>query len=382
MNGIETGPRPDGGMSTGLGVGGFELWPARAAEEAVGVDNLFLFILGVDVFFGLLVAALVVWFAVRYRRRPGAEPPRVSQSPWWIEPAFMVLLGAICLVMFGWGARRYFDVFAPAAGDLNVLVIGKQWMWKAQHPDGQREINELHVPVGTRVTLTISSEDVIHSFYVPAFRLQMNAIPGRYSRMSFHPTRPGTYHLFCTEYCGTSHSHMIGRVYVMEPAAYERWLSGGATESPATQGRKLFSSLGCAGCHRGDSQARCPNLQGIYKQPVKLVGGATVTADDEYLRESILNPAAKIVAGYENIMPPYQGQVNEEQLFSLIAYIRSLAPGTQGDDIPSSGTGINPQIKKVEDPNAGPGVPKAKPPGSPEADVRKAEPKKGVGSGE
>jgi cytochrome c oxidase subunit 2 len=208
---------------------------------------------------------------------------------------------------------------------MDIYVVAKQWMWKLQHVDGQREIDELHVPVDRDVKLIMTSQDVVHSFYIPAFRIKQDVIPGRYTTLWFHATRPGTYHLFCAEYCGTQHSGMIGSIVVMAPEDYEAWLSGGGGEgSLASTGQKLFQQLGCGSCHRSDTQGRGPNLSGVFGKPVLLEDGRTVTADENYVRESILNPGAKIVAGFKNIMPSFQGVVNEEQLLGLIAYVKSL----------------------------------------------------------
>jgi cytochrome c oxidase subunit 2 len=203
-------------------------------------------------------------------------------------------------------------------------------MWKVQYPEGQREINELHVPIGRKVRLTMASEDVIHSFFIPAFRMKRDVVPGHYNTAWFEATKPGRYHLFCAEYCGTEHSGMIGWVTVMEPAAYENWLSGGGAEgSMASQGEKMFQQLGCSTCHLLDEQGRCPIMRGVYGSRVLLEGGKTVIADESYIRESILNPNAKIVAGFKaDVMPTFQGQVSEETVLQLIAYIKSLAPKT------------------------------------------------------
>jgi cytochrome c oxidase subunit 2 len=227
--------------------------------------------------------------------------------------------------MFGWGAKVFFDAYRPPKGAMEIYVVGKQWMWKAQHMDGQREINELHVPVGRPVKLTMGSEDVLHSFYIPAFRVKADVIPGRYNVLWFTPTKPGRYHLFCAEYCGTRHSGMIGWVEVMEPNDYQAWLAGGrASDSPAAAGEKLFQDLVCISCHRDDAQARAPQLKGLFGHTVRLQGGATVVADEAYIRESIVNPQAKVVDGFQPIMPTFQGLVTEEQLLQLIAYVRSL----------------------------------------------------------
>jgi cytochrome c oxidase subunit 2 len=207
---------------------------------------------------------------------------------------------------------------------MEIYVVGKRWMWKAQHLSGQREINELHVPVGVPVKLTLTSEDVIHSFFVPAFRIKKDAVPGRYATLWFQATKPGRYHLFCAEYCGTKHSGMIGWVEVMEPAAFQSWLTGGGSGSLAAEGQKIFQSLGCVTCHRADAQGRGPRLEGLFGRAVALAGGEEVVADADYVRESIVTPAAKVVAGYQPVMPTYQGLVSEEGLMQLIAYIQSL----------------------------------------------------------
>jgi cytochrome c oxidase subunit 2 len=227
--------------------------------------------------------------------------------------------------MFAWGASLYFHLSYPPANALNLYVVGKQWMWKIQHPEGRREINELHVPVGQPIKLTMTSEDVIHSFFVPAFRTKMDVVPGRYTTLWFEATKAGEYHLFCAEYCGTSHSLMIGRVVVMEPVQYQEWLSGGSSQEPLTvAGERLFQQLGCDTCHRADSRARGPVLEGLFGKSVQLQGGQTVIADEAYIRESILNPNAKLVTGYQPLMPTFQGLVSEEGILQILAYIKSL----------------------------------------------------------
>ena len=239
----------------------------------------------------------------------------------------------IAMVMFAWGAKVFFDLYRPPAGAMEIFVVGKQWMWKAQHADGQREINELHVPIGRPVKLIMGSEDVIHSYYIPAFRVKADVIPGRYNSLWFTATKPGRYHLFCAEYCGTKHSGMIGWITAMEPADYQAWLAGGpATASPVAAGEKLFNDLACNTCHQSGPQGRAPVLAGLFGKQVELQGGATAVMDESYIRESIVNPQAKVVQGYQPIMPTFQGLVTEEQLLQLIAYVRSLgsqpvAPG-------------------------------------------------------
>ena len=303
----------------------FPFVPERASSVAGEVDALFLFILVVTGIFAAGVWIALLYFAIRYRRRsPDDRPPEIHGSlvlelTWTIVP--LVLMS----VMFVWGAKVFFHLNRPPDDAMTVSVVGKRWMWKLQQPTGQREINELHVPRGRAVKLIITSEDTIHSFFVPAFRIKKDAVPGRYNMAWFRATKTGSYHLFCSEYCGTEHSRMTGRIVVMEPDEYETWLAGGpAPESPVAAGEKLFTELNCITCHRPDSAGRGPVLQGIFGRPVKLASGETVVADEAYVRESITSPAAKVVAGYQPVMPTYQGQVSEEQLIALVAFIQSL----------------------------------------------------------
>jgi cytochrome c oxidase subunit 2 len=258
--------------------------------------------------------------------------------------------------MYAWGAKLYFDIERPPDNALTMYAVGKQWMWKIQHPEGQREINELHLPAGKSVKLILTSEDVIHSFFVPAFRTKQDVLPGRYTTTWFQPTKPGKYHLFCAEYCGTKHSGMIGYVYVMEPRDYQLWLTQGAPEgSLASQGEKYFHQFGCSNCHHFDSAGRCPNLRDLYNGPVPIAGGETVMADASYIRESILNPNAQIVFGYQaNIMPNFTGQLTEEQVLALISYIEALGPGP-GSQQPSS-SGTTPKSYGIQPGIAGPGA--------------------------
>jgi cytochrome c oxidase subunit 2 len=309
----------------------FQLLPDQGSTTAVHLDHLTLYLLVVAVIFSTLIFALIFYFAIKYRRRPGNERAGEVHGGITLEIIWTVVPFILMMVMFVWGASVFFEMSRPPDDAMNVYVVGKQWMWKTQHLEGQREINELHVPLGRPVRLTMTSEDVIHSFYMPAFRVKFDVLPGRYTTAWFNPIKPGKYHLFCAEYCGTLHSGMIGWIYVMEPAEYERWLSGGAgAESLSSSGQKLFEFLACANCHRADKPGRCPNLQGLFGQPVQLTTGETVKADEAYIRESILNPSAKIVAGYQNIMPSFQGMVTEEDLLQLIEYIKSLGRPQQG----------------------------------------------------
>jgi cytochrome c oxidase subunit 2 len=249
------------------------------------------------------------------------------------------------MIMFTWGASIFFRESRPPDDTLNINVVGKQWMWKVQHMEGQREINELHIPLGRSVKLTLTSEDVIHSFFVPAFRTKQDAVPGNYSTTWFKPTKAGKYHLFCAEYCGTNHSGMIGWIYVMEPRDYEDWLTGGTSAgSLAANGHKLFLSLACANCHKEDGTGRCPDLVGLFGKTVQLSGGGTVKADEAYIRESILQPSAKVVANYQPIMPTFQGLVTEEEIMQLIEYVKSLSPKPAGAAPPVEGsTGSTPR---------------------------------------
>jgi cytochrome c oxidase subunit II len=303
----------------------FRLFPEQASKGAAQVDYLYFFLLAVASFFSLLICAMIVYFAVRYRRNAVVDrsDPPTKNVP--LELAWTVIPFVLTMVMFVWGAKLYFDEYRPPSDAIEISVVAKQWMWKLQHPQGKQEINELHLAVGRPVKLRMISEDVIHSFYVPNFRVKMDVLPGRYTSIWFQPTKPGIYHLFCAEYCGTSHSKMIGQIVVQEPAEFADWLRGATAESPAAQGRKLFEQFRCNQCHQNKTDSRCPPLEGLYGKKVVLQGGATVTADDDYLRESIVNPTAKIVAGYQPLMPSFKGQIGEEGILDIVAYLKTLA---------------------------------------------------------
>jgi len=289
------------------------------------VDALYFFLLAISAFFGLLIAGLIVYYAVKFHRRTPDQIGTQIHGGMALEVTWTVIPLMITMVIFVWGASVYFAMARPPEETLNVYVVGKQWMWKFQHLDGQREINELHVPVGRAVKLITTSEDVIHDLFVPAFRVKADVVPGRYVNIWFHATKPGRYRIFCAEYCGTRHSGMTGEVIVMEPSEYQTWLSGGAAEgSLASAGAKLFQDLACNTCHRPDAQGRGPVLEGLFGKTVTLQNGETITVDEAYVRESILQPAAKITAGFQPIMPTFQGLVSEEQLLELIEYVKSL----------------------------------------------------------
>lgn len=312
----------------------FPLLPERASAIAGEVDALFFFIVAVTVFFTVGISIAILFFAVKYRRRSDDDRPAEIHGSLALELTWTLVPLGIVIVMFVWGAKVFFHMNRPPDDAMTVSVVGKRWMWKLQHPTGQREINELHVPLNTPVKLIIGSEDVIHSVYVPAFRVKMDAVPGKTTTLWFTATKPGRYHLFCTEYCGQRHSGMIGWVEVMEPPAFQTWLAGGPPPSNmADAGEKLFADLACVTCHRQDDQGRGPSLNGIFGREVRLAGGGTVVADESYVRESIVNPQAKLVAGFQPLMPTFQGLVTEEQLNQLLAYIKSLAP------TPGAGTG-------------------------------------------
>ncbi|MFL5333232.1 MAG: cytochrome c oxidase subunit II [Geminicoccaceae bacterium] len=320
-------------------------FPPQGSTHAASVDALYLFFVAVTAFFSLLIATLVVFFAVRYRRRDPNEVGAPIHGSLILELTWTFIPLVIAMVMFVWGASLYFQVTTPPSNAMEVYVVGKRWMWKAQHVSGQREINELHVPVGQPVKLIIGSEDVLHAYWVPAFRMKMDAVPGRTTTMWFEASKAGTYQLFCAEYCGMSHSRMIGKVTAMEPAAFQTWLAGGkATGTMADLGAKVFTDLGCVTCHMDSGQGRGPSLKGVFGSQVTLSTGQKITADEAYVRESILTPQAKMVAGFPPLMPTFQGVVSEEQIAQLTAYIKSLAtapattaaaPGTAGAPTPA-----------------------------------------------
>ena len=318
----------------------FPLFPQQASAQAGQVDAIYFFMVAVTAFFSILIAGLIVLFSVRYRRRHRDEVGYAIHGSLALELLWTIVPFFVVMGMFVWGARVFFELYRPPAGAMEVYVVGKQWMWKVQHMEGQREINELHVPVGRPVKLIMGSEDVLHSYFIPAFRVKADVIPGRYNVLWFTATKAGTYHLFCAEYCGTKHSGMVGSIVAMEPTDFQNWLAGGGvSESPVEAGAKLFQDLACNTCHMEGSQGRGPVLTNLFGQPVELQNGTTVLADEAYIRESIVNPQAKIVAGFQPLMPTFQGLVSEEQLLQLISYVRSLskqgaAPAPAGTSAP------------------------------------------------
>jgi len=325
------------------------LWPDRASTVAGQVDALYIYLVLVSAVMTLLIFIAVAVLAIKYRRRPGVLPHPIEGSP-FLEITWSVIPFGVMLTFFIWGAVIFFKERTPPTNSTEVYVVAKQWMWKIEHMEGQREINELHVPTWQNVKLIMTSQDVSHSFFIPAFRLKQDVVPGRYNTLWFKATSPGIYHLFCAEYCGTSHSGMIGNVVVMEPQDYAQWMAGGPSVPLPEAGKQLFASLGCATCHRFDVQGRGPNLQGAFGKPVLLEDGRTVMADDNYVRESILNPTAKIVAGFKPVMPTFQGLVTDEQLNALVAYVKSLAqqPAGGAQNQAAASTAGQPQTKQVQ----------------------------------
>jgi cytochrome c oxidase subunit II len=330
---------------------GTPLFPEQASTMAARVDNLYFFLLAVATFFTVLIAGLIVYYAFRYRRRAPDDVGVSIHGGLALELTWTIVPAMITVVLFVWGSSVFFAQQRPPDETINIYVVGKQWMWKFQHLDGQREIDELHVPVGRAVKLIMTSEDVIHDVFVPAFRVKADVLPGRYTSIWFQATKPGRYHLFCAEYCGTRHSGMTGEVIVMEPAEYQAWLSGGTGEgSLASAGEKLFADLACNTCHRPDSQGRGPVLDGLFGKTVTMQNGENVMFDEAYIRESILTPTAKVAAGFQPIMPTFQGLVSEEQLLQLIEYVKSLQSKTEVPTArpatPGPAAGENTPVKK------------------------------------
>ncbi len=338
----------------------FSLFPRSASTVSGQVDALFFFLVAVSVFFAGLIFLLIIVFAIKYRRRSPDEQPRPIHGNLALELIWTIIPLGLTVVMFVWGAWLFVALAQPPPDALDVYVVAKQWMWKFQHPEGKREIAELHIPVGRPVKLTMTSEDVIHSFFIPAFRIKQDVLPGRYTSVWFQATNTGVYQQYCTQYCGTGHAGMLSKIIVMEPAAYDQWLREGETAgsqaapaTPATapaaapapltappsasgaaapqptslvaQGEQLFNQFGCSACHLPSGKGPAPSLLGVFGKPVKLTSGETITADESYLQEHILTPGKKVVAGYPPIMPTFKGRISQDQLVQIIAYIKSLA---------------------------------------------------------
>jgi cytochrome c oxidase subunit 2 len=306
---------------------GFPLWPARASSYASQLDFLFVCLLVIAFLTAGLVIFLLILFAAKYRHSNPADRGKPTVKTWrwevgWTTASLLIFVGLAV-----WGADIYLHLYNPPADAMQIFVVGKQWMWKAQHPGGQREINELHVPVGQDVRLVLASQDVIHSFFIPALRVKQDVVPGRYETMWFRADKPGRYHIFCAEYCGTDHAHMGGWLTVMEPRAFADWLQDqGGQQTLAAQGAALFRSYGCSGCHEPGGTVRAPNLSGVFGSPVPLSDGSVVIADEGYVRDSVLDPKKQVAAGYDPVMPTFDGQLSEDDLAKLVAYIRSIGP--------------------------------------------------------
>ena len=308
----------------------FQFLPDQASNLAAQVDQFFWAMVAVTGAVLLAIATVILCFLVKYRRSNvrvdrslGDKSTLPAEATWTVIPMF------IFIGMFAWGTDLYFRKNQVPRDALEVEVIGKQWMWKIQHPEGKKEINELHVPLGKTIKLMMSSQDVIHDFGLPAFRLKEDVLPGKYTTEWFTPVKTGVFPIFCDQYCGTDHANMIGQVYVMEPQAYAAWLRDGTNATPIVQaGGDLYRSLGCSGCHENNGVVHAPSLHGLYGQPVPLQDRRVVIADERYLRDSILMPDYEIVASYESVMPSYAGRLSESEIYQLVAYIKSLAGET------------------------------------------------------
>ena len=316
---------------------GIPIFPEQASTFAKDVDALYFFVFATSAFFAVVVAIAVIYFGIRYHKTHDGEIGARIEGNLPLELLWSVIPTIIAMVMFGWGASVFYHLRRPPAEAMHIYAVGKQWMWKFQHLEGQREINELHIPAGRPIKITISSEDVLHSLFFPAFRTKMDAIPGRYTELWFDAQTPGQYHIFCTEYCGTNHAGMIGTVTVMEPANYQLWLQGGGMEGTLAQrGAKVFNDLACSTCHLDTGQGRGPSLKDIVGTTVELQNGSSVTVDEAYLRESILNSQAKVVKGFQPLMPTFQGLISEENLVALIEHVKSLSPNATSAAAPAT----------------------------------------------
>ena len=348
------------------------LFPPRGSSMAGHVDALYFFLVALTAFFTAGISFAILYFSVRYRKQRSPEATQVHGST-ALELLWSGIPLVIVMAIFVWSAVIFFMQTRPPKGAMEIYCVGRQWMWKFEHIEGQREINELHVPAGRDVRMIMTSQDVIHSFFVPAFRVKTDVLPGRYTSTWFHATVPGRYHLFCAEYCGTQHSGMIGEVVVLDAADYQRWAEGGVDGSLASAGEKSFQHYGCAMCHRTDAAGRAPNLVGSFGKPVLLDDGRTMSVDESYVRESILNPGVKIVSGFKNIMPTFEGQLSEEEVIGLVAYVKALGNGTAGPPIPVSepNSGAYPVTPKTE-----PSAVKSDQPGPPAPRATRAQPAK------
>jgi cytochrome c oxidase subunit 2 len=327
-------------------MGDLPFFPVEASTIAGNVDLLMAALISISCLLTSGVVALIAYFSIKYRRGNAVDRSNPTLSSNKIEFSWIFGLLILSVGTFTWATILYFRIFRPPENPLEIYVVGQQWMWKFQHTEGPREINELHIPKDRPIRVIMTSQDVIHSFYVPAFRVKYDVIPGRYTSIWFEPTKTGTFHIFCAEYCGTQHSEMIGSVIVMEQREYADWLSGVQVGAPIAQsGEQLFSQLGCSNCHAPGTGNIGPSLVGLFGEPVPLQSGETVIADENYIRESILFPKRKIVAGYDPVMPSYEGQISEEQLLQLVEFIKSIGSGSQGAPAHTQAPNEQPQIQ-------------------------------------
>ncbi len=312
-------------------------FPDQASTLAPGIDNIYFMWTALSVVVSLIIAVLIVIFAIRYRTGSAAdrrsatreEQERILKR---VEFAWQAVPMAIFVAMFFWSTEIYYRSVSVPANAIPVYVVGKQWMWHLEHAGGQREIDELHVPLGQPVELIMTSQDVLHSFSIPGFRVKQDVLPGRYTTIWFEATRAGDFHLFCTQFCGADHSRMVGRVVVLPPADFEKWLAaraGGGTM--AAQGQVRFREFGCSGCHGPNAAVRAPRLEGLFGRPVRLQDGQTAVADERFIRDAVFTPNRSVPAGYDATMPSYRGQMNEEQLLEIIAYVKSMRDLPQGE---------------------------------------------------
>lgn len=319
---------------------GLSLIPAEASTFAGPVDLLSVALLIVTLLGSGLIVTLVVAFVIMFRRRAPLEGGAATSGDIRIQAPVAVAFLGLAVIAAAWGAYVYSQMTTRPKNPEAIYVVAKQWMWKAQHSGGQEEINQVHVPIGQPVELTLTSQDVIHDFSVPEFRVKTDVLPGQYTTLWFEADQAGTYQLFCDQFCGTNHPLMTGAVVAMAPRDYEAWLQSAAFLSPAGKGQQLFTQLGCNTCHRNDSYRRAPVLEGLYGKSVQLSNGQTVIADDAYIRESIIHPGAQIVNGWQDIMPTFDSsRVSESQLVQLVAYIKSLrdvSPGLPPPSAPSN----------------------------------------------
>jgi cytochrome c oxidase subunit 2 len=301
----------------------FDIFPEAASTFAAKTDPFFWSLTIFVAAFTVFITAVFIYLGLKFKAVPGRPSRHVenmkAEIGWSIAPAI------IAVGIFAWGAYIYFDYMDIPDSTYDVQVVGKQWMWKLQHPNGRREVNQLTVPVGTPVKITMTSQDVLHDFYIPAFRVKQDVLPARYTTLWFEATKTGTFPLFCAEYCGTEHSTMVGEVHVLPQTEFQAWLGGETGMTPAESGAALFQQMGCVTCHAAGESSRGPALEGKFGTQERLTDGSSVSVDEEYLRESILNPTAKVVEGYAPLMPTFANQLSEEDVSNLIAYIKSLS---------------------------------------------------------